>query len=116
MCGAGEPVSGKSVVVLDYGSGNLRSAHRALERVGAEVTVTDDPGAAAAGIGIPVPDPAGDYLVVFRQLILWPVDADGLIQGEDAYHSGPVSVTALSHADLPDKYLAMTEGRPRTHA
>ncbi|MFN8228029.1 MAG: nuclear transport factor 2 family protein [Mycobacterium sp.] len=74
------------------------------------------PGAAAAGIGIPVPDPAGDYLVVFRQLILWPVDADGLIQGEDAYHSGPVSVTALSHADLPDKYLAMTEGRPRTHA
>ena len=43
------------------------------------------PGAAAAGIGIPVPDPAGDYLVVFRQLILWPVDADGLIQGEDAY-------------------------------
>ena len=46
MCGAGEPVSGKSVVVLDYGSGNLRSAHRALERVGAEVSVTDDPGAA----------------------------------------------------------------------
>jgi glutamine amidotransferase len=30
------------VVVLDYGSGNLRSAQRALERVGAEVRVTDD--------------------------------------------------------------------------
>lgn len=30
------------VVVLDYGSGNLRSAQRALERVGAEVTVTAD--------------------------------------------------------------------------
>jgi imidazole glycerol-phosphate synthase subunit HisH len=33
----------KKVVVLDYGSGNLRSAERALSRVGADVTVTDDP-------------------------------------------------------------------------
>ena len=32
----------KRVVVLDYGSGNLRSAERALERAGADVTVTDD--------------------------------------------------------------------------
>ncbi|MBM7775724.1 glutamine amidotransferase [Actinokineospora baliensis] len=31
-----------SVVVLDYGSGNLRSAERALRRVGAEVEVTGD--------------------------------------------------------------------------
>jgi imidazole glycerol-phosphate synthase subunit HisH len=30
------------VVVLDYGSGNLRSAERALRRVGADVTVTAD--------------------------------------------------------------------------
>ena len=30
------------VVVLDYGSGNLRSAERALSRAGADVTVTDD--------------------------------------------------------------------------
>jgi len=30
------------VVVLDYGSGNLRSAQRALERVGARVEVTAD--------------------------------------------------------------------------
>lgn len=34
------------MVVLDYGSGNLRSAERALARVGAEVTVTADIGAA----------------------------------------------------------------------
>ena len=32
----------RSVVVLDYGSGNLRSAQRALERVGADVEVTSD--------------------------------------------------------------------------
>ena len=31
------------VVVLDYGSGNVRSAVRALERVGASVTLTADP-------------------------------------------------------------------------
>ena len=30
------------VVVLDYGSGNVRSAVRALERAGAEVTLTAD--------------------------------------------------------------------------
>lgn len=32
----------KSVVVLDYGSGNLRSAVRAMERAGASVTLTSD--------------------------------------------------------------------------
>ncbi|MGH3645484.1 MAG: imidazole glycerol phosphate synthase subunit HisH [Mycobacterium sp.] len=43
------------VVVLDYGSGNLRSAQRALERVGADVEVTADPVAAAAADGLVVP-------------------------------------------------------------
>ncbi|MEH3141981.1 MAG: imidazole glycerol phosphate synthase subunit HisH [Mycobacterium kyogaense] len=43
------------LVVLDYGSGNLRSAQRALERVGAEVEVTADPGAAMAADGLVVP-------------------------------------------------------------
>ena len=44
-----------SVVVLDYGSGNLRSAQRALERVGADVTVTADRAAALAAGGLVVP-------------------------------------------------------------
>jgi glutamine amidotransferase len=43
------------VVVLDYGSGNLRSAERALERVGADVTVTADPDAALDADGLAVP-------------------------------------------------------------
>ena len=43
------------VVVLDYGSGNLRSAQRALERVGADVEVTADPAAAANADGLVVP-------------------------------------------------------------
>ncbi|MBK5308025.1 MAG: imidazole glycerol phosphate synthase subunit HisH [Frankiaceae bacterium] len=45
----------KTVVVLDYGSGNLRSAERALARAGASVTVTADPDAAAAADGLVVP-------------------------------------------------------------
>lgn len=48
-------MTAKSVVVLDYGSGNLRSAQRALERTGASVEVTADPGAAAAADGLMVP-------------------------------------------------------------
>jgi glutamine amidotransferase len=43
------------VVVLDYGSGNLRSAQRALERVGADVEVTADVNAAMNADGLMVP-------------------------------------------------------------
>jgi len=42
-------------VVLDYGSGNLRSAQRALERVGARVEVTADRTAALNADGLVVP-------------------------------------------------------------
>ncbi len=45
----------KNIVVLDYGSGNLRSAERALARVGAEVTVTSDFDAALDCDGLVVP-------------------------------------------------------------
>jgi imidazole glycerol-phosphate synthase subunit HisH len=42
-------------VVLDYGSGNLRSAERALARAGASVTVTPDLTAAERADGLVVP-------------------------------------------------------------
>ncbi|KAF0845017.1 imidazole glycerol phosphate synthase subunit HisH [Nocardia caishijiensis] len=45
----------KSVVLLDYGSGNLHSAERALVRAGAQVEVTADPTAALAADGLVVP-------------------------------------------------------------
>jgi imidazole glycerol-phosphate synthase subunit HisH len=48
-------MSRPSVVVLDYGSGNLRSAQRALERAGASVTVTPSLVDAAAADGLVVP-------------------------------------------------------------
>jgi glutamine amidotransferase len=43
------------VVILDYGSGNLRSAERAVARAGADVEVTADPQAAIEADGLVVP-------------------------------------------------------------
>ncbi|MEU5851333.1 nuclear transport factor 2 family protein [Saccharopolyspora shandongensis] len=63
------------------------------------------PGSYAARSGIPVDDESADYLVVHRQLILWPVDENGLVQGEDSYSSGPVTVTKLSFDELPQEYI-----------
>lgn len=31
-------------------------------------------------------------------------DADGFIEGEDSYHSGPVSITKLTPEELPQEY------------
>jgi glutamine amidotransferase len=45
----------KNVVVLDYGSGNLRSVQRAVERVGATVEVTADRDTVLAADGLVVP-------------------------------------------------------------
>lgn len=47
--------SAPRVVVLDYGSGNLRSALRALQRVGADTVVTRDANAALNASGLVVP-------------------------------------------------------------
>jgi imidazole glycerol-phosphate synthase subunit HisH len=44
-----------TVVVLDYGSGNIRSAERAVARAGATVTVTTDARLASAADGLVVP-------------------------------------------------------------
>jgi glutamine amidotransferase len=56
------------VVVLDYGSGNLRSAERALARVGADVTVTADLAAARAADGLVVPG-VGAFAAVMAGLL-----------------------------------------------
>jgi glutamine amidotransferase len=48
-------VSAIDVAILDYGSGNLRSAQRALERTGAQVTVTSDFTTALEATGLVVP-------------------------------------------------------------
>ena len=43
------------IAIVDYGMGNLRSVQKALERVGAAATVTDDPAALDAAQGIVLP-------------------------------------------------------------
>ena len=44
-----------TIAVLDYGSGNLRSAERALARTGVDVVVTDDERIATEAHGLVVP-------------------------------------------------------------
>ena len=56
-----------SVVVLDYGSGNLRSAVRAVERAGAEVTLTGDFDTALEADGLLVPG-VGAYAACMKGL------------------------------------------------
>ena len=56
------------VAVLDYGSGNLRSAVRAVERAGAEVTLTSDPSVAENADGLVVPG-VGAYEACMRGLL-----------------------------------------------
>src|SRR5690606_33210831 len=60
-------VSAPTVVVLDYGSGNIHSAARALEAAGASVTVTADRRAAEDAAGLVVPG-VGAFAAVMRQL------------------------------------------------
>ncbi|WP_042423225.1 imidazole glycerol phosphate synthase subunit HisH [Streptacidiphilus anmyonensis] len=48
-------MTAKSVVVLDYGSGNVRSAQRALERVGADAVISSDFTEALNADGLLVP-------------------------------------------------------------
>ncbi|MET0234930.1 MAG: imidazole glycerol phosphate synthase subunit HisH [Kibdelosporangium sp.] len=55
------------VVVLDYGSGNLRSVERALRRVGADVEVTADVHAALNAKGLVVPG-VGAFAACMRGL------------------------------------------------
>ena len=55
------------VALLDYGSGNLRSAERALERAGAEVELTADPAVALEADGLVVPG-VGAFAACMRGL------------------------------------------------
>ncbi len=71
------------VVILDYGSGNLRSAQRAVARAGADVTVTADLAAAADADGLVVPG-VGAYaacMAGIEALEAGPVIADRVAAG-----------------------------------
>lgn len=57
-----------TIAVLDYGSGNLRSAERALARTGATVVVTDDERIATEADGLVVPG-VGAFAACMRGLL-----------------------------------------------
>ena len=72
-----------SVVILDYGSGNLRSAERAVARTGVDVTVTSDLSLAAEADGLVVPG-VGAYaacMAGIEALEAGPVIADRVAAG-----------------------------------
>lgn len=64
---AADGATGKRVVVLDYGSGNVHSAVKALAHAGADVELTRDPAAVMAADGLLVPG-VGAFDAVMQQL------------------------------------------------
>lgn len=61
------PATQPSVTVLDYGSGNVRSAVRALERAGAAVTLSSVPEDVLSADGLVVPG-VGAFATVMHEL------------------------------------------------
>jgi glutamine amidotransferase len=60
-------VTAKSVVVFDYGTGNIHSAIKALELAGATVELTKDPATCAEADGLVVPG-VGAFAAVMQAL------------------------------------------------
>jgi len=60
-------VSAPRIAVVDYGMGNRRSVHKALERVGARVETTRAPGALRAADGLVLPG-VGAFPEAMRRL------------------------------------------------
>jgi glutamine amidotransferase len=71
------------VAVLDYGIGNLRSAQKALERVGADARLTADPGLVrdAAGVVLPGVGAFGRCMEALRETGLDDVALDTVASG-----------------------------------
>ena len=61
-------MTAKSVVVFDYGTGNIHSAIKALELAGATVELTKDPAACAEADGLVVPG-VGAFAAVMQALL-----------------------------------------------
>ena len=61
-------MTAKSVVVFDYGTGNIHSAIKALELAGATVELTKDPAACAEADGLVVPG-VGAFAAVMGALL-----------------------------------------------
>jgi glutamine amidotransferase len=62
-------VNAKNIILIDAGTGNLRSVHKALEQAGARVTVTSDPELLAGGGRLVLPGVGafGDFMRGLRE-------------------------------------------------
>ncbi|MFB6195393.1 MAG: imidazole glycerol phosphate synthase subunit HisH [Haloplanus sp.] len=118
------------VVIVDYGLGNLRSATRGLERVGADVTITDDPDDFAAADGIVLPgvgafregmENAGPYRDALADAVDRGQPVFGICLGmqmlltssEEADHAGEGEVVGLDF--VPGRNVRFDEGQKVPH-
>ena len=100
------------VALLDYGSGNVRSAQRAVERAGAEVEVTRDPETVQRADGLLVPG-VGAYSACMKQL--HSVYGDRLI-GQRLAGGRPVLGICVGMQILFDRGVEFAEGTEETGA
>ncbi|MFB6304329.1 MAG: imidazole glycerol phosphate synthase subunit HisH [Haloferacaceae archaeon] len=118
------------VVIVDYGLGNLRSVTRGLERAGADVTVSADPGALddADGIVLPGVGAFGDGMEnagPFRDALTDAAAAGRplfgiclgmqmlLTESEEAEHAGQGDVRGLDL--IPGRNVRFHEGQKVPH-
>jgi glutamine amidotransferase len=119
-----------SVVMVDYGLGNLRSARRGLERAGADVTVSDDPATFADADGIVLPGVGAfsegmENAGPFREALAEAADRGQPIFGiclgmqmlltssEEADHAGEGEVEGLDF--VPGRNVRFAEGQKVPH-
>ena len=113
------------IAVLDYGIGNLRSAQKALEHVGADARLTADPGLVreAAGVVLPGVGAFGRCMTALRASGLEPIVHDAVESGRPfigicvgmqlLYESSEESPGATGLGVLPGKVRWLPEGVKR---
>jgi glutamine amidotransferase len=119
-----------SVVMVDYGLGNLRSAMRGLERAGADVTISDDPASFDDADGIVLPgvgafsegmENAGPFRAALADAAEEGTPVFGICLGmqmlltssEEADHAGEGEVEGLDF--VPGRNLRFDEGQKVPH-
>jgi glutamine amidotransferase len=119
-----------SIVVVDYGLGNLRSVTRGLERAGASVEVSDDPEAFASADGVVLPgvgafregvENAGPYRDALLEVAENGTPVFGICLGmqmllttsEEAEHAGEGNVRGLDL--IPGTNVRFAEGQKVPH-
>jgi len=113
------------IAVLDYGIGNLRSAQKALEHVGADARLTADPGLVrdAAAVVLPGVGAFGRCMEALRASALEPVVHEAVESGRPflgicvgmqlLYEGSEENPEAVGLGVLPGKVRRLSEGVKR---